>query len=127
MQINIPEIVDQVTAQFYRYEKALMANDVDELNALFWVAEETVRYGPVETLYGHAEIAGFRKARDASDISRELTRTVITTYGTDFATAWTEYRRLSNGRMGRQTQTWARMPEGWRIVAAHVRLLPEPA
>ena len=122
MQINIPEIVDQVTAQFYRYEKALMANDVDELNTLFWVAEETVRYGPVETLY-----AGFRKARDASDISRELTRTVITTYGTDFATAWTEYRRLSNGRMGRQTQTWARMPEGWRIVAAHVRLLPEPA
>ena len=127
MQINIPEIVDQVTAQFYRYEKALMANDVDELNTLFWVAEETVRYGPVETLYGHAEIAGFRKARDASDISRELTRTVITTYGTDFATAWTEYRRLSNGRMGRQTQTWARMPEGWRIVAAHVSLLPDPA
>lgn len=127
MEINIPEVVEEVTAQFQRYERALMTNDVDELNTLFWVSPLTVRYGPVEALYGHDEIAGFRKARDASDIARELTRTVITTYGTDFATAWTEYRRLSNGRAGRQSQTWMRTPDGWRIVAAHVSLLAEPS
>lgn len=124
MQINIPDVRAEVEAAFRRYEAALMANDVAVLNELFWKAPETLRYGAAETLYGHAEIAAYRAAHDASDIARELTRTVITSYGTDFATAFTEYRRLSNGRQGRQSQTWARMPEGWRIVAAHVSLLP---
>lgn len=123
MTINDPVVVKEVTDQFFRYEKALMENDVDTLNALFWNSPLTVRYGPKEALYGYEEIAGFRAARDVSDIARELTRTVITTYGEDFATAFTEYRRLKSGREGRQTQTWKRMPEGWRIVAAHVSLL----
>jgi hypothetical protein len=124
MTINDPQVVKEVTEQFFRYEKALMENDVETLNILFWESPHTVRYGPKEALYGYEEIAGFRAARDTSDIARELTRTVITTYGQDFATAFTEYRRLGSGREGRQTQTWMRMPEGWRIVAAHVSLLP---
>jgi len=126
MQINIPAVKAEVEAAFRRYEAALMANDIEVLNELFWDSPETVRYGPAEALYGFAEIAGYRSARDVSDIARELTRTVITTYGTDHATASTEYRRLSNGRMGRQSQTWVRMPEGWRVVAAHVSLPPPP-
>lgn len=125
MQINIPEVVQEVEAEFRRYEQALMANDVATLNAQFWNAGETVRYGAVEALYGYDAIAGFRQARDVTDIARELTRTVITTYGRDTATAFTEYRRLGSGRRGRQSQTWVRMPEGWRIVAAHVSLLPD--
>ena len=124
MTINDPDVVQEVTEQFYRYEKALMENDVDTLNTLFWDSPHTIRYGPKEALYGYEEIAGFRAVRDVSDIARELTRTVITTYGSDFATAFTEYRRLGSGREGRQTQTWMRAPEGWRIVAAHVSLLP---
>lgn len=124
MTINDPQVVEEVTEQFFRYEKALMENDVETLNILFWDSPHTVRYGPKEALYGYEEIAGFRAARDTSDIARELTRTVITTYGDGFATAFTEYRRLGSGREGRQTQTWMRMQEGWRIVAAHVSLLP---
>lgn len=124
MTINDPQVVKEVTEQFFRYEKALMENDVETLNILFWNSPHTVRYGPKEALYGYEEIAEFRAARDTSDIARELTRTVITTYGDGFATAFTEYRRLGSGREGRQTQTWMRMPEGWRIVAAHVSLLP---
>lgn len=124
MDINIPEVLAEATAAFKRYETALMANDVAVLNALFWEAGETIRYGPWEALYGYDEIAGYRSGRHVTDIARELTRTVITTYGHDHATAFTEYRRLSNGRMGRQSQSWVRMPEGWRVVAAHVSLLP---
>lgn len=123
MKINDPAVVAEVTEQFFRYETALMENDVDTLNELFWKSPLTVRYGPKEALYGYDEIAGFRAARDVTDIARELTRTIITTYGEDFATAFTEYRRVKSGREGRQTQTWKRMPEGWRIVAAHVSLL----
>lgn len=123
MKINDPAVVAEVTEQFFKYETALMENDVDTLNELFWKSPLTVRYGPKEALYGYDEIAGFRAARDVTDIARELTRTIITTYGEDFATAFTEYRRVKSGREGRQTQTWKRMPEGWRIVAAHVSLL----
>lgn len=124
MEINIPEVKAEVEAAFRRYEAALMADDIDVLNELFWDSVDTIRYGPQEALYGYDAISGYRSARDVSDIARDLTRTVITTYGTDHATAFTEYRRLSNGRMGRQSQTWVRMPEGWRVVAAHVSLLP---
>ena len=124
MEINIPEVLAEVTQAFRRYEAALMANDVAVLNELFWEADETIRYGPQEALYGYAEIAGYRSGRDVSDIARDLTRTVVTTYGRDHATAFTEYRRLSSGRRGRQSQTWVRMPDGWRVVAAHVSLLP---
>jgi Protein of unknown function (DUF3225) len=124
MKLNLPQIVKEVTEAFQRYEKALNDNDVAVLNELFWDAPHTVRYGIAEQLYGHAEIAGFRAARDPAGLRRELTRVVITTFGEDFATASCEFRRLGNGRTGRQMQTWARTPQGWKVVAAHVSLGP---
>lgn len=122
LQINRPEIVAEVTQVFQRYEKALMSNDVPTLNELFWDSPLTVRYGLAEQAYGHDAIAGVRATRDPKDILRTLGRTVITTYGADFATASCEYRRNESGRFGRQMQTWLRTPEGWRVVAAHVCL-----
>lgn len=124
MDVNRPDVVAEVTAAFERYEQALNANDVPVLNELFWQTPHTVRYGVAEQLYGHAEIAGFRAARSTVDVQRVLTRVVITTFGKDFATASCEYRRVESGRRGRQMQTWMRTPAGWRVVAAHVSLLP---
>ncbi len=123
MDVNIPEIVAEVTAQFQRYETALVTNDIATLNALFWNNALTLRYGLNENLYGHAAIAGFRAARSPVGLARTTSNTVITTYGRDFATANTEFHRPQVERGGRQSQTWARMPEGWRIVAAHVSLI----
>ncbi|HEX2651536.1 MAG TPA: oxalurate catabolism protein HpxZ [Burkholderiales bacterium] len=121
MEINRPEALREVSAAFARYEAALNENDVATLDELFWRTPQTVRYGIAEELYGHAAIAAFRAAR-TGDTRRELLRTVITTYGADFATASCEFRRLATGRRGRQMQTWVRFAEGWRIVAAHVSL-----
>ena len=122
MEINRTEIVAEVTEAFRRYEKALMANDMATLNELFWDSPHTIRYGLAEQAYGHAAIAGVRAARDPKDIARTLNRVVITSYGTEFATASCEYRRNSSGKFGRQMQTWARMADGWHVVAAHVTL-----
>src|SRR5258706_12801478 len=123
MDINLPDVVAEVTAQFQRYETALVTNDIATLNALFWSTPLPVRYGLNENLYGHAAIAGFRAARSPVGLARTTANTVITTYGRDFATANTEFHREAVARGGRQSQTWARMLEGWRIVAAHVSLL----
>jgi len=123
MQINDPEIVAEVTDAFMRYEKALTSNDVEVLDALFWDSPHTLRYGVTENLHGYDEIKAFRAGRPAAGLKRRLLRTVITTYGTDFATANIEFRRDGAARTGRQSQTWARMPEGWRVVAAHVSLM----
>ncbi len=120
-EINIPEIVQEVTAAFYRYEKALNANDVAVLDELFWNNALTLRYGIGEQLYGHAEIAAFRSGRDPKSVAdRELLKVWIVTYGRDFGTANCEFRRHGDTRLGRQSHTWMRTPEGWRIVAAHV-------
>lgn len=124
MIINDPEIVAEVRQAFERYERALNANDVAVLDELFWNSPHTVRYGAGEQLYGYDEIAAFRAGRDPKGLERELTRVVITTFGADFATASCEYRRLATGKTGRQMQTWARLPEGWRVVAAHVSASP---
>ena len=124
MRLNIPEVLAEVEKAFHRYETALNDNDQAVLNELFWDSPRTVRYGIAEQLYGYEEIKGFRAARAPVDLRRELTRLVITTYGADFATASCEYRRLESGRRGRQMQTWMRTGEGWRVVAAHVSLLP---
>ena len=115
----------EVETAFRRYEQALVVNDVAVLSELFWRSPHTLRYGVAENLHGWEAITAFRQARPAVDLDRDLIGTVITTYGRDFATANTEYRRRASGRQGRQSQTWARMPEGWRIVAAHVSFLPE--
>jgi 1-carboxybiuret hydrolase subunit AtzH-like protein len=125
MDINIPEVVAEVTAAFRRYEAALVSNDVAVLDELFWDSPLTIRYGIAENLYGYPEIKAYRAARSPAGLARELERTVITTYGRDMATANTLFRR--GGRLGRQSQTWARTPEGWRVVSAHVSLMPEAA
>ena len=118
-EINIPEIVAEMTAAFMRYEEALNANDVAVLDELFRTAPYTLRYGIAEELYGHAAIAAFRGARTPPG-RRVISNTVITTFGRDFATASTEFRRPDQARNGRQQQSWVRFSEGWRIVAAHV-------
>lgn len=127
MQVNLPHVLEEVTRCFERYERALVTNDIATLNELFWVDARTLRYGVNENLHGHAEIAAFRAARPATSLARTLERTTITTFGEDFATANTMFLRPPNTRVGRQSQTWARMPEGWRIVAAHVSFQEPPA
>ena len=122
MQIDIPEIVAEVTAAFMRYEQALVSNDVAVLDELFWDDPRTIRYGIAEILHGYAEIMAFRAARPSVGLERDLVRTVVTTHGRDFATANTTFAR--NGRLGRQSQTWVRRPEGWRVVSAHVSSMP---
>ncbi len=121
-EIDRPEIVAEVKAAFERYEAALVSNDVGLLNALFWQAPQTLRFGTAENLYGYEAIAAFRGARQPPG-PRTLIRTVITSYGDGFATTNTEFRRAGNPRLGRQSQTWLRRPEGWRIVAAHVSFM----
>jgi hypothetical protein len=124
MVINDPKIHAEVTAEFAAYEKALIENDVAALDGFFWQSPHAIRYGATENLYGHGEIAAFRASRPSAGLSRTLMRTVITTFGDDYATASTLYDRPSfPGKIGRQMQTWARMPEGWRIVAAHVSMM----
>lgn len=121
--INLPDVLAEVTAAFARYEDALVNNKVEVLDELFWNSPTTMRYGATENLYGYEEIQAFRAARPSQGLARELTRTAITTYGRDFATAHCEFRREGSTRTGRQSQTWLRTPEGWRVVAAHVSLL----
>lgn len=120
MQINIPDVHAEVSAAFQRYETALVSNDVATLDALFWAGSHVIRYGIAENLYGQAEILAFRQSRPSKGLARTLTRTVITTFGRDFGTANTEFVRNGEDRIGRQSHSWARLPEGWRIVAAHV-------
>jgi hypothetical protein len=127
MEINNPTVLAEVEAAFAGYEAALMGNDVAELQLLFWVSPQTIRYGIAENLYGHDEIGAYRAARSPAGLARRLSRTVITTFGQDFATASTLFHRDSAaGKIGRQMQSWARFPEGWRIVAAHVSLIDAP-
>lgn len=123
--INLPEIVAEVTAAFERYETALVTNDVAVLDELFWNSPLTLRYGVGENLYGYDAIAAFRGGRSSQGLARERRNTVITTYGRDFATANTEFTRASTSRIGRQSQTWMRTPDGWRVVSAHVSLMAE--
>ncbi|MGQ3356537.1 MAG: oxalurate catabolism protein HpxZ [Phreatobacter sp.] len=128
MIINDPAVHAEVSAAFAAYEKALTTNDVATLDALFWNSGHTIRYGIGENLYGYGEIAAFRSARSPAGLERRIERTVITTYGHDMATASTLFHREAMGpeKIGRQMQTWARMPEGWRVVAAHVSIIPAP-
>ena len=124
MQIDLPDVLAEVTAVFERYEDALVNNRVDVLDELFWTSDRTVRYGAAENLLGIEAIRAFRAARPAAGLARTLRRTVITTYGRDHATAMTEFVRGDGSLLGRQSQSWVRMPEGWRIVAAHVSMVP---
>jgi Protein of unknown function (DUF3225) len=123
MQINIPEVLAEVTRECERYERALVTNDVTVLDELFCNSPHTLRYGVTENLYGYEAICQFRASRPAQGLERTVLKNTITTYGRDFATANVEFQRLGSSKPGRQSQTWVRMPEGWRVVAAHVSLL----
>ncbi|MFA6266835.1 MAG: oxalurate catabolism protein HpxZ [Pseudolabrys sp.] len=127
MEIDLPEVLAEVRKAFEEYEAALVSNDVAKLDELFRDDPRTVRYGVTETLYGYDAIRAFRAARLPVGLGRTLAKTVITTYGHEFATAATLYQRPSAGaKIGRQMQTWVRFPEGWRVVAAHVSLMDPP-
>lgn len=127
MEIDLPEVVAEMRAAFERYEAALVGNDVDALDSLFHDDPRTIRYGGGENLYGFAEIAAFRAARSPQGLARDLSRTVITTYGRTFATASTLFRRASlPGKIGRQMQSWVKFGDEWKVVAAHVSLIDEP-
>ena len=118
MEINNPQALAEVTASFKRYQDAIISNEVVVLDELFWNNAVTLRYGIAENLYGYETIAAYRSGRSPAGLARVVTKSVVTCYGKDFATTNIEFTRA--GRQGRQSQAWGRMPEGWRIVAAHV-------
>jgi hypothetical protein len=124
MDINLSEVHAEVCAAFARYEDALVNNRLEVLDELFWSSPHTIRYGAGENLYGIEAIRAFRQSRPSAGLARTLQNTVITTYGHDYATAMTEFQREGGTKLGRQSQTWVRMPQGWRVVAAHVSLIP---
>jgi hypothetical protein len=121
--INLPAVLAEVEAAFAEYERALVTNDVPVLDRLFWDSPHTLRYGAGENLYGYDAIRAFRQGRPAVNLEREITAKAITTFGQDFAVANVEFRRAGSDRTGRQSQAWARLPEGWRVVSAHVSLM----
>lgn len=126
MTINDPEVVAELQALYPRYEEALVSNDVDTLMAMFWAGPQVMRFGVTENLYGPEELAAFRKGRPAANLARTVKRLDIVTFGRDFASITLEFERAtpSSTIRGRQSQVWVRLPEGWRIVSAHVSLLP---
>ena len=127
MQIDLPDVLAEVTAQFAAYEKALVSNDVAVLDAMFRADTRTLRYGVGENLYGYDEIMAFRAARSPVGLGRRTDKTVITTYGRDAAVASTLFYRDSlPGKVGRQMQTWVRFADGWKVVAAHVSIIEQP-
>ena len=121
--IDLPDVLAEVRAVFARYEDALVHNRIEVLDELFWASPSTVRYGAGENLVGIEAIRAFRVARPSAGLARALDRTVITTFGRDFATAMTEFSRDGSASVGRQSQTWVRFADGWKVVAAHVSLI----
>ncbi len=126
MRINEPEIVAELQALYHRYEAALVANDADVLTQMFWSSPHALRFGVTENLHGSDEIAAFRKGRPAMNLARAVRRLDIVTFGRDYGSITLEFERAVDGRTvsGRQSQVWVRFPQGWRIVSAHVSLLP---
>ena len=124
MQVNLPDIVNEVEQAFADYETALRDHDIATLDRWFWYAPHTVRYGVAEILLGGEAIRKYRQACPPVHPSRRLQRTVVTTFGRDYATVSTEFTADDSDKIGRQMQTWVRMEAGWRIVAAHVSLMP---
>ena len=129
MTINDPEVVAELRALYPRYEQALISNDVDTLMAMFWTGADVMRFGVTENLYGPEELAAFRKGRPAANLARTVTRLDVVSFGRDFGSITLEFERAgtSGAVRGRQSQVWVRFAEGWRIVSAHVSLLPQPS
>ena len=127
MIINDPKVLAEARAEFDAYEQALVSNDVAALDGFFAHSTEVIRYDGAENLYGYAAIQAFRAGRSPAGLARTLEQTSITTYGDDLAMASTLFRRASSpGKIGRQMQTWVRLPQGWRVVAAHVSVIDDP-
>jgi hypothetical protein len=126
MTINDPKIIAQLAAVYPEYEAALIHNDIETMQRLFWASPHVVRFGATENLHGIDEIAAFRASRPVVNLSRRITRLDISTFGNDFGCIHLEFERDRENVVirGRQTQTWVRLPEGWRVVSAHVSLLP---
>lgn len=126
MQINDPETVAELLQLYPQYETALVTNDADTLTRMFWASPHTTRFGQTENLHGIGEIAVFRKGRAPVNLARTVKRLDIVTFGRDLGSVTLEFERTVKGRIvyGRQTQVWVRLPEGWRIVSAHVSVLP---
>jgi hypothetical protein len=125
-QINLPEVLAELRELYPRYEQALTSNDVDTLVAMFWASPEVMRFGVTENLYGHEDLEQFRKTRPAANLARTVKRLEIVSFGYDFGSITVEFERDTPAGVtrGRQSQVWVRLPEGWRIVSAHVSLLP---
>ena len=126
MDVNAPEVVSELHALAMRYEVALTTNDVPTLTAMFWQSPLVMRFGATENLYGADELEAFRRSRPSVGLARRIVRLDVVTFGRDFGSVTLEFEREFSGNtfLGRQSQTWVRLPEGWRIVAAHVSLLP---
>jgi hypothetical protein len=126
MRINDPDIVAELQALYPQYERALMTNDAETLTRMFWNSPQVMRFGITENLYGIDEIAAFRKGRSPANLARNVRRLDIVTFGRDYGSITLEFERDVDGKIvrGRQSQVWVRLPEGWRIVAAHVSILP---
>jgi hypothetical protein len=124
--VNLPDVVAELRELYPRYEQALVSNDVDTLVAMFWASPEVMRFGVAENLYGHEELEAFRKSRPAANLARTVTRLEIVTFGRDIGSITLEFERDTPKGIvrGRQSQVWVQFPEGWRIVSAHVSLLP---
>ena|ERR1035441_4943751 len=127
MTINAPEVIAELSALYPLYEQALVTNDVEKLVEMFWVSPQVMRFGVSENLYEYKEIDDFRKSRPATNLARTVTRLDIVSFDRDFASITLEFSRITTAGpvRGRQSQTWVRFPQGWRIVSAHVSLLPQ--
>jgi hypothetical protein len=125
-EINLPGVVAELQELYPRYEQALVSNDVETLVSMFWASPGVMRFGVTENLYGHQKLDAFRKSRPAANLSRTVKRLDLVSFGRDFASITLEFERhTANGIVrGRQSQVWVRLPQGWRIVSAHVSLLP---
>jgi 1-carboxybiuret hydrolase subunit AtzH-like protein len=126
MVINDPETLAELQALYPQYETALVTNDVDTLTRMFWASPLVMRFGVTENLYGIDEIEAFRKGRSPANLARTVRRLDIVTFGKDYGSITLEFERTVAGKttLGRQSQVWVRLPEGWRIVSAHVSVLP---
>jgi len=124
-EVNLPEVIAELRELYPRYEQALVTNDVDTLVAMFWASPQVMRFGVTENLYGNEELEAFRKTRPATNLMRTVTRLEIVSFGEDFASITVEFERdtAKGVSRGRQSQTWVRFAQGWRIVSAHVSLL----
>ncbi|HEX4322301.1 MAG TPA: oxalurate catabolism protein HpxZ [Acidobacteriaceae bacterium] len=124
--VNLPDIIAELEALYPPYERALVSNDVDTLMAMFWASPHVMRFGVTENLYGSEELEAFRKGRPPANLARRVTRLEIVSFGSDFGSITLEFERDTTSGIlrGRQSQVWVRLTEGWRIVSAHVSLLP---